>query len=82
MIRATANRWHAMPAPWRKNLAESYKKIGDLLIARGRTREALKHYQNALEFVQDLAAKHPDIAQWSELAQSLKGEIEKLTAKL
>jgi tetratricopeptide (TPR) repeat protein len=67
----------ANSAPWQKNLMESYAKIGEFLLAQGRTREAIDHYRKALEFVEARAAEHPD-AGWATHTQSLKAEIEKL----
>jgi hypothetical protein len=62
-------------------LADSYRKIGEFLILQGRPREAFELYQTALTFVAALAAKHPEIAAWDALVQSLKAEIDRIASK-
>jgi tetratricopeptide (TPR) repeat protein len=66
---------------WQRNVTRSFRTITDLLLAQGRMQEALEHNQNALKFVEQVAATITDDAQWSTLVQSLKTEITKLTAQ-
>ena len=67
----------AASTTWQRNLEISYAKIGDLLAAQGRAREMSDHYREALDFVEKLAAQHPENTKWAALAQSLKTQTDK-----
>jgi tetratricopeptide (TPR) repeat protein len=65
----------ATSVQWHKKLAQSYDKIGEFLAAQERADEALEHYQTAIKFVENLAAKYPQIAALPALAERLKEKI-------
>ena len=65
-------------AAWRKDLAESAFKIGDVLAGQRPKAEVINHYQKVLEFVQTLADKNSEIAEWVTLTQSLRAKIQTL----
>ena len=67
----------AASTTWQRNLEISYAKIGDLLAAQGRARAMSDHYREALDFVEKLAAQHPENTKWAALAQSLKTQTDK-----
>jgi tetratricopeptide (TPR) repeat protein len=66
---------------WQENLAESLAKIAEILIEQGRTSQALDHYRRALEFVQAVAAPHPENAAWAAFVGSLKAKTQSLEPK-
>jgi tetratricopeptide (TPR) repeat protein len=63
---------------WQRSVAQSYRTIADVLVGQGRKQNAIEHYQDGVQFVEQLAATSPNNAQWSALAQTFKTEIEKL----
>ena len=52
-----------MPS-WQRDLAVSYDKVGDVLVAQGNLAEALKAYQDSLAIRDRLAKADPGNAGW------------------
>jgi len=50
----------------------------NFLVAQGRTREALEHYQSAIKLVENLAAQYPQITALSALAERLNEKTRNL----
>jgi tetratricopeptide (TPR) repeat protein len=63
---------------WQRNLGSSIVMVADFLVEQGRKAEALDYYQKAVEFVESLAAKYPNIPEWAALARSLREKMEAL----
>ena len=59
----------------RKNLQNSYVKIGQLLSPSS---EVIKHYQQSVAFVATLVAKYPANKEWPEFAEMLNAKVQSL----
>jgi tetratricopeptide (TPR) repeat protein len=68
-------------AVWQGRLANSYDKIGDVLVAQNRAREATdQYYQKALRTLTTLATKSQN-TEWTSKAEQLNRKIQDLLTK-